>query len=90
MTGSVFGNIDLQGHRDWVEKACSQMNMNPILPLWEKDRETVMNEFLDAGFEAVVVCTEGNVMGQEWLGRSVNSEFIRDLKGLQKKFITKF
>ena len=30
----VFGDIDLQEHRDWVERVCREIGIKPILPLW--------------------------------------------------------
>ncbi|MFC1919436.1 diphthine--ammonia ligase [Chloroflexota bacterium] len=84
VTGCVFGDIDLQEHKDWIDRVCGEIGIEPILPLWGKKRETLMREFIKAGFEAIVICTKGKVMGQEWLGRVVNNEFIRDIKELQK------
>ncbi|MEW6034794.1 MAG: diphthine--ammonia ligase [Chloroflexota bacterium] len=82
--GGVFGDIDLQQHRDWVERVCAEVDIEPVLPLWKKERLAVLHEFIQAGFEAVVVSTRGKVMGPEWLGRNINQQFILDLMELQK------
>src|SRR3954468_15718556 len=31
----VFGDIDLQPHRDWEEKVCAAAGVTPHLPLWQ-------------------------------------------------------
>lgn len=76
----VFGDIDLQVHRDWVEKVCKDLDVQPILPLWEKKRQDLMDEFIQAGFKAVVVSTNTKFLGKEWLGREINRQFVEDLK----------
>ncbi|MDP2663755.1 MAG: diphthine--ammonia ligase [Dehalococcoidia bacterium] len=82
--GSVFGDIDLRAHRDWLETVCQMAAVEPIFPLWEMDRRAIMDEFLGAGFEGVVVATKGSIMGPEWLGRNLNEQFIKDIEELQK------
>ena len=34
ITHTVFGDIDLQGHLEWVQKTCSKTKIVPIHPLW--------------------------------------------------------
>ncbi|MCX5806189.1 MAG: diphthine--ammonia ligase [Proteobacteria bacterium] len=78
----VFGDIDMIEHRDWVERVCLESGVEPILPLWLKDREEILISFIDAGFKAIVVATDERYLGEEWLGREINRAFIHDLKAL--------
>ena len=78
----VFGDIDLQEHRDWVERVCKDIEIKPILPLWKEKREKLLEAFIQAGFKAIVVSTNANFLGKEWLGREINREFIEGLKAL--------
>lgn len=78
----IFGDIDLQEHRDWVERVCKDVGIKPILPLWKEKREKLLKEFIDAGFKAIVVSIQTNFLGKVWLGRQINKEFIEDLKAL--------
>ncbi len=78
----VFGDIDLQGHRDWIERVCKCVCIRPTLPLWKEKREKLLKEFINAGFKTVIVATRANLLGKEWLGRRIDKEFIKDLKAL--------
>ncbi len=78
----IFGDIDLQEHRDWIERVCREIEIKPVLPLWGKDRERLLKEFIRAGFKAIVVATKADLLGKEWLGRRIDEEFIKDLKRL--------
>ncbi|MDI6888166.1 MAG: diphthine--ammonia ligase [Methanocellales archaeon] len=79
----IFGDIDLQEHRDWVERVCAEVGIKPILPLWSKKRERVLEEFIRAGFEAIVVATKADFLGEEWLGCRVDRKFRRELSNKQ-------
>lgn len=76
----IFGDIDLEAHRHWVERVCQELGITPILPLWLRKREELMEEFIEAGFRAVVSTVNSSFMGQEWLGRVIDAQFISDLK----------
>ena len=41
-----------------------------------------MRDFIDLGFEAIVVATMADLLGEEWLGRKVDLDFIKDLEEL--------
>ncbi|MBW1678556.1 MAG: diphthine--ammonia ligase [Deltaproteobacteria bacterium] len=78
----IFGDIDLQGHRDWVERVCKEMGVKAILPLWKERREKLLKDFINTGFKAIVVATQANLLGKEWLGRKIDEKFIEDLRAL--------
>ncbi len=76
----VFGDIYLQEHRDWIENVCRQLRVTPIFPLWGIDTNDIFNEFIELGFEAIVVSVRKDILGKEWLGRSIDKDFLEDLK----------
>jgi uncharacterized protein (TIGR00290 family) len=78
----IFGDIDLREHRDWVERVCKEIGIQPILPLWKEERRKLMKEFINLGFKALVVATNPEFLGKEWLGRIIDEKFIKDLNDL--------
>ena len=80
--GMVFGDIWLQEHRDWIERVCSEVGIIPVMPLWGIAPERVLAEFIEAGFEAMVVSAKADIFNKEWLGRKINHGFLSDLKKL--------
>ena len=82
VTTGIFGDIDVQEHRDWIERVCQETGITPVFPLWKCKREELVNEFIQAGFKAIVVSTNAKFLGAEWLGRKIDGEFINDLKNL--------
>ena len=87
--GGVFGDIDFAEHREWVERVCREENITPHLPLWGENQEEILKDFINSGFKAIVVATRADMLGEEWLGRRIDLDFIKDLNELrQTKDIT--
>ncbi|MCP4153271.1 MAG: diphthine--ammonia ligase [bacterium] len=80
ISAGIFGDIDLEAHREWEEKVCSQTDIKPFLPLWLADRQDLMEEFITAGFQAVVTVVNPAKMDPKWLGRKIDHLFIDELK----------
>jgi uncharacterized protein (TIGR00290 family) len=78
-TSAVFGDIDLQPHRDWEERVCALADIEPVLPLWLENRAALSREVLAEGFKAVVVCVDTRYLGVEFCGREYDAQFIADL-----------
>ncbi|MBI4302810.1 MAG: diphthine--ammonia ligase [Chloroflexi bacterium] len=83
ITNGVFGDIDFNAHREWIDRVCSETGIIPHLPLWLENQSKLMREFIGLGFEAVVVATRADLLGEEWLGRKVDSNFLTDLARLE-------
>jgi len=82
MEGIIFGDIYLQEHRDWIDKVCDELKVKAILPIWTNDTEKLVKEIIDSGFKSIVVSARKDILGEEWLGREINGEFVKDLKAL--------
>jgi uncharacterized protein (TIGR00290 family) len=79
INGIVFGDICLQGHRDWDERVCNELKVEPILPLWGQKHATLLKDFINAGFEAFVVSLKANMLSERLLGRRIDKNFIKEL-----------
>jgi diphthine-ammonia ligase len=79
LTHAVFGDIDLQGHRDWEEKVCSAVELTAILPLWKQERKRLVLQMLEAGMETIIVsCNE--TMGEAFIGRPITVPLVDELE----------
>lgn len=83
VTGGVFGDIDLKEHRDWDDRVSRELKIRPYLPLWGKDQIWLLDDFIRLGFEATVVVTKAGLLGEEWLGRKIDEDFIEDISKLK-------
>jgi diphthine-ammonia ligase len=78
---SVFGDIDLQAHRDWEEMVCKKAGLEAVLPLWKQNRRALVDEMLQLGIETIIVsCNE--IMGERFLGQTLTPTLIDELEAL--------
>jgi len=77
----VFGDIDLEEHRQWQENACAAAGMKAYLPLWGKSRQKVVAELVDLGFQAVIVAVNEEKMDRGYLGRVLDKQLMAELAG---------
>ena len=76
---AIFGDIDLQAHRDWEEKVCAAAKIEAVLPLWNQNRLDLVNEFIGEGFRSVVICVNEKFLPKEFCGRIFDEQFVKDL-----------
>ncbi len=82
--GGVFGDIDFIEHRQWIERVCKETDIIPYLPLWERNQNQIMREFIALGFEAVVIAAKADLFNGEILGRKIDLDFLNYLEELSK------
>ncbi len=75
----VFGDIDLDAHREWEEKVCRTAGLTAQLPLWKQDRKTLVLEMLAAGIRSMIVSCN-TTLGDSFLGRILDEQLIPELE----------
>ena len=79
--GMVFGDIYLEEHKQWVERVCSELGITALEPLWSRPPREVYLDFLEKGFEAILMSGDAELFGEEWLGRKLDLKFLSYLEG---------
>jgi uncharacterized protein (TIGR00290 family) len=80
ISSAVFGHI--RTHGPLVDRICASLAIEVVMPIWNMNSEEVIGELLEAGFEAVVVGVKADLLGDEWLGRRIDEEFVPALRAL--------
>lgn len=84
ISGGVFGDMDVIEHRQWVERVCNDVGLKAYLPLWQESQQKLLKEFVDSGFKAIIVATNADKMGREWLGRIIDIMFLEQMVELDR------
>lgn len=79
LTHGLFGDIDLQPHRDWEEKVCASAGLQAVLPLWQQPRRALVDELFALGYRARVVCVDARFLDAGFCGREFDARFVADL-----------
>jgi len=79
LEAAVFGDIDLQSHKDWEDKVCEVASMKAVLPLWQQDRIVLVNEMIVSGIKTMIVSCNTQ-MGERYLGKILTQELAVELE----------
>ncbi len=78
---AVFGDIDLQPHRDWEEMVCKNAGLITMLPLWQQNRRSLVMEMLGSGIKTMIVSCN-TTMGASFIGKTLTPDLITALEQL--------
>jgi diphthine-ammonia ligase len=81
--GMVFGDIYLDEHKDWVDRVCHDLEIVSVEPLWNQSPLALAEEFIDLGFQGVIVSCKADILGRDFIGRCVDREVLKELQTRQ-------
>jgi len=76
---SGFGDIRLEDLRAYREQQLAASGIEGVFPLWNMPAEQLLQAFFSGGFKAVVVACDAQLLGEEFVGREFDENFVRDL-----------
>jgi len=84
VTGDIVGAGCAQIHRTYYDVMCEQLGMTLIMPNENPSKNTydILNEEISAGLRPIMNCVNQDYFGEEWLGRELDANSIKDLKTL--------
>jgi diphthine-ammonia ligase len=79
--GLVTGDIyEVAGHEEgWLGRVCKEVGLTQIKPLWMGDTKQIYLDYLKTGFQATVVRTKLELLGLDWLCRTLDRKFFDDI-----------
>lgn len=75
----VFGDIDLQAHRDWLEPACARAGLIAVFPLWGEARAAIAQEIVRRGIRARLVCVDTRWLDASYCGADYDAALLSRL-----------
>ncbi len=76
----VTGDIDLMAHAEWNQSVCDKSELSLCMPLWQRPRSDIVHEFIQLGFQSIIVTVNLNLgMTVEDLGQVLSLEYVDQL-----------
>lgn len=79
LTAGVFGDIDVDRNRAWVEGVCGPIGLAVHEPLWHRPRRELLDELIALGFRAHVIAARADALGADLLGRLLDAALVEEL-----------
>lgn len=77
VTGVLFGDLFRADLRMYRAVNCARLGLKAIFPLWKRDNLQIMDAFISSGFKAVVTSINANRLEPEFVGRTIDWDFLR-------------
>src|SRR4029077_15719178 len=81
VTHVIFGDIMFDEHRRWAERMCEGSGLTAVEPLWGESTDTLFDEWIASGADAMIVTARAQYLDESWLGRRLDAamapEFVR-------------
>ncbi|MBZ9630139.1 diphthine--ammonia ligase [Salegentibacter sp. LM13S] len=78
-THSIFGDIFLEDLKRYREKQLEEIGIQSVFPLWKQNTKELLEEFIEIGFKAIVVCVNTDKLDKSFCGRIIDQSFLKDL-----------
>ena len=75
----AFGDIFLRDIRAYREERLAGIGMGGVFPLWGRDTRGLANEFIRAGFRAVICCVDPRKLSGEFCGKNFDAAFLQSI-----------
>ncbi|MFC0272841.1 diphthine--ammonia ligase [Metabacillus herbersteinensis] len=82
LTSVAFGDLYLDGHRNWGEEVTKAAELEAIYPLWMEKQHAplALQAFVDSGYKAVIIRIKEEVLEESWLGQEIDQQFVENIK----------
>lgn len=74
----LFGDIYLEGIKEYREKLVAKSGLEAAYPLWGKDTKMLFDTLLKAKMKAITVVVDDTKLSASWLGKKLDQKFKRD------------
>lgn len=76
----IFGDIDIEEHKEWEDNVCKEASMTPVLPLWQRNRKEIVKEFLELGFKAKIIVVNTAMIDAKFLGQDLSDALMKNIE----------
>ena len=83
--GIVTGTVASTYQASRVQRICNELNIWCFNPLWQMDQLELLHDLVENKFEVYIAGVFAYPFGEEWLGKTINSDTIAKLKQMQEE-----
>jgi ABC transporter with metal-binding/Fe-S-binding domain ATP-binding protein len=84
--GLVVGAVASDYQYTRVNSVCEELGLWVYAPLWRKDPERLLREYVEAGFRVIIVGASAEGMDESWLGRVIDEDACEALLDLSERY----
>jgi len=86
ISGIVSGSIESEYQKTRIDRVSEEAGLKSFAPLWRKKPKAILSMQIDLGFEILVTACAAMGLTEEWLGRTLDMNALRDLENLNRRY----
>ena len=71
--------------KGWITKQLREIGIKALFPMVEKTPEQAFADLMENGFEVIIVVVNPEFVGEEWLGRKIDQDFLNLMRKLNRE-----
>lgn len=75
----IFGDLFLEDIRAYRVRQLTQLGMEGVFPLWQRDTRALAAEMIASGLRATLVCLDPRVLDRRFAGRTFDQRLLDEL-----------
>ena len=75
----AFGDVFLDGIREYRESNLARVGMRALFPIWQQPTAELAKCFIESGYRAIVTCVDSELLDGSFVGREFDQEFLDSL-----------
>ncbi|MFV0248495.1 MAG: diphthine--ammonia ligase [Tenacibaculum sp.] len=79
ITRVIFGDICLDDLKSYRERQLAKCGIKGHYPLWKKNTLTLVKEFIQLGFKAILIAVDASKLDKSFVGRAIDHNLLSDL-----------
>ncbi len=83
INAGVFPYINNESQKELMEILCASNEIGALIPLWQRDKESILSEFLELGFKAKIIAVNEKYLTRDFLSKDIDKDIIEEFR--QKK-----
>ena len=84
--GLVTGAIASSYQRSRIDGICSELEIEHVAPLWERESSELVNEMISNGMSIIVTAVAAMGLDEKWLGRTLDENTLKELTSLNERY----
>jgi len=84
--GVVTGAVESAYQASRIQTICDALNLECFNPLWQKNQIELLKDLLQHNFEVIITGVFAYPLTEKWLGRTIDTTFIEDVKKLNTMY----
>lgn len=76
----IYGDIDIIDHYAWCDALATEAGLASLFPLWGEDRRSLVNEFINRGFKALITVVDTKRLEISFAGHLLDPRICKELE----------